>query len=183
MVVTGGGSGIGRCTAHELAHLGATVAIIGRQESKLITTKQEIEEYGGSCTAHVCDIRDEELVKNTVSSILGTHNRLDGLINNAGGQFASPLAEIKGKGWEAVIKNNLTGSFLVSRECYTQWMSKNGGAIVNVIADIWLGMPNMGHSGAARAGMLNFTETAALEWAPVRVNAGSAKSFQSYSLV
>jgi citronellol/citronellal dehydrogenase len=59
----------------------------------------------------------------------------------------------------------------MARETYTQWMKQNGGAIVNMIADMWAGMPNMGHSGAARAGMLNFTETAALEWAPVRVNA------------
>jgi len=65
----------------------------------------------------------------------------------------------------------LTGGFLMARECYTQWMQPQGGAIVNVIADMWQGMPTMGHSGAARAGMLNFTETAAFEWAPVRVNA------------
>src|SRR2546427_693856 len=65
----------------------------------------------------------------------------------------------------------VNGGSLVAREAYTQWMKQNGGAIVNMIADMWNGMPNMGHSGAARAGMLNFTETAALEWAPVRVNA------------
>jgi citronellol/citronellal dehydrogenase len=71
-----------------------------------------------------------------------------------------------------VVRTNLTGGFLVARECYTQCMKAAGaGAIVNMIADMWHGMPNMGHSGAARAGMLNFTETAALEWAPVRVNA------------
>src|SRR5262249_4734377 len=60
---------------------------------------------------------------------------------------------------------------LMAREAYTQSMKLHGGAIVNMIAGMWNGMPNMGHSGAARAGMLNFTETAALEWAPVRVNA------------
>jgi citronellol/citronellal dehydrogenase len=66
----------------------------------------------------------------------------------------------------------LTGGFLMAREVYLQWMKQQrGGAIVNMIANMWNGMPNMGHSGAARAGMLNFTETAALEWAPVRVNA------------
>jgi citronellol/citronellal dehydrogenase len=70
-----------------------------------------------------------------------------------------------------VVRTNLTGGFLMARECYTQWMQAHGGAIVNVIADMWLGMPGMGHSGAARAGMLNFTETAALEWGPVRSNA------------
>src|SRR3546814_14528437 len=75
-----------------------------------------------------------------------------------------PLAAISKKGWDAVVASNLTGGFLMARETYTQWMQKNGGAIVNMIADMWGGMPGMGHSGAARAGMLNFTETAAIEW-------------------
>jgi len=70
-----------------------------------------------------------------------------------------------------VIANNLTGGFLMARECYNQCMRAHGGAIVNMLADMWMGMPGMGHSGAARAGMLNFTETAACAWAPVRVNA------------
>ena len=84
---------------------------------------------------------------------------------------SSPLEKISAKGWDAVVRTNLTGGFLMAREAYTQWMKQHGGAIVNMIADMWNGMPGMGHSGAARAGMLNFTETAALEWAPVRVNA------------
>jgi citronellol/citronellal dehydrogenase len=92
-------------------------------------------------------------------------------VNNAGGQFPAELAGISAKGWQAVIANNLTGGFLMARECYNQCMREAGGAIVNMLADMWNGMPGMGHSGAARAGMLNFTETAAAEWAPVRVNA------------
>ena len=80
---------------------------------------------------------------------------------------------ISQKGWEAVVRTNLTGGFLMARECYTQWMRAHGGAIVNIVADMWNGMPGMGHCGAARAGMVNFTETAAVEWAAsgVRVNA------------
>lgn len=106
-------------------------------------------------------------------AVLARHGRLDGLFNNAGGQFPAPLRDMSQKGWEAVVRNNLTGGFVMARECYTQWMELHGGAIVNVIADMWNGMPGMGHSGAARAGMLNFTETAACEWAAsgVRVNA------------
>jgi citronellol/citronellal dehydrogenase len=171
VVVTGGGSGIGRCTAHELSALGARVALVGRNPAKLERVTQEIQDVGGMASAHVCDIREEDQVKPTITQILQTHGRIDGLVNNAGGQFASPLAHIKAKGWDAVVRTNLTGGFLMARECYTQWMQAQGGAIVNVIADMWLGMPGMGHSGAARAGMLNFTETAALEWGPVRCNA------------
>ena len=171
VIVTGGGSGIGRCTAHELAALGATVALVGRKADKLAAVKAEIETAGGLASTHVCDIREEEVVQATVASVLAAHGRIDGLVNNAGGQYPAPLASIKAKGWDAVVRNNLTGGFLMARECFTQWMEEHGGAVVNIIADIWLGMPGMGHSGAARAGMLNFTETAALEWAPVRMNA------------
>jgi citronellol/citronellal dehydrogenase len=175
-IVTGGGSGIGRCTAHELAALGAAVAIVGRTIDKLKAVQREIEAAGGVCSTHACDIREEARVQATVAAVLQRHGRIDALVNNAGGQFPARLEAISAKGWDAVVRNNLSGGFLMARECVTQWMLKgdgtrNGGAIVNVIADMWNGMPGMGHSGAARAGMLNLTETAALEWAPVRVNA------------
>ena len=173
VVITGGGSGIGRCTAHELAALGARVALVGRKPEKLAAVRQEIGAAADAVTAHACDIRDEEQVRAMVAAVVAAHGRIDGLVNNAGGQFPAPLRDIPLKGWEAVVRTNLTGGFLVARECYTQWMEKHGGAVVNMIADIWGGMPGMGHSGAARAGMLNFTETAACEWAAagVRVNA------------
>lgn len=170
-VVTGGGSGIGRCTAHELSALGAAVAIVGRKVDKLESVRAEIESQGGVCSTHVCDIREEVKVTETIAAVLARHGRIDALVNNAGGQFPARLGEISAKGWDAVVRNNLTGGFLMARECFTQWMATRGGAVVNIIADMWGGMPGMGHSGAARAGMLNFTETAALEWAPVRVNA------------
>jgi citronellol/citronellal dehydrogenase len=168
-LVTGAGSGIGRCTAHELAALGAKLALVGRKAEKLAAVAAEI---GDAARAYPCDIREEEAVRAMVERVLADHGRLDHLVNNAGGQFGAPLENISAKGWDAVVRTNLTGGFLVARECYTQCMKAAGaGAIVNMIADMWNGMPNMGHSGAARAGMLNFTETAALEWAPVRVNA------------
>ena len=175
-IVTGGGSGIGRCTAHELASLGARIALVGRKLEKLTSVQGEIARAAGEARCFPCDIREEDSVKQTVASILAAFGRIDFLVNNAGGQFAAPLESISAKGWDAVVRTNLTGGFLVARECYTQWMKQAArdsgtGAIVNIIADMWQGMPSMGHSGAARAGMLNFTETAAFEWAPVRVNA------------
>ncbi|MEX2476535.1 SDR family oxidoreductase [Marinobacter sp.] len=172
-IVTGGGSGIGRCTAHELAALGARVALVGRKAEKVEAVKAEITEDGGIATAHVCDIREEDSVKATVAAIIEEHGGLNGVVNNAGGQFPSPLAGINQKGWETVVRTNLTGGFLMAREAYTQALSKTGGSIVNIVADMWGGMPGMGHSGAARAGMVNFTQTAAVEWGTsgVRVNA------------
>ncbi len=172
-VVTGGGSGIGRCTAHELASLGAAVVLVGRKPDRLAAVRAEIAAAGGLAHDVACDIRDEEQVRAMVAGVLERTGRIDGLVNNAGGQFAAPLASISHKGWETVVRTNLTGGFLCARECYTQWMSAHGGAIVNIVADMWGSMPGMGHSGAARAGMVSLTETAAVEWAPsgVRVNA------------
>ena len=173
IVVTGGGSGIGRCTAHELAGLGAHVVLIGRKLDKLYETAGEITVDGGRATFHTCDIRDEEAVKDVVQAIVVAHGQIDGLVNNAGGQYITPVEQISAKGWDAVVATNLTGGFLMARECYLQSMQQRGGAIVNIVADIWGSMPGMAHSGAARAGMVSFTETAALEWAKsgVRVNA------------
>ena len=121
-IVTGGGSGIGRCTAHELAALGAAVAIVGRKADKLERVRGEIEAVGGVCSTHVCDIREEDAVRATVAAVLERHGRIDALVNNAGGQYPAPLATISAKGWDAVVRNNLTGGFLMARECVTQWM-------------------------------------------------------------
>ena len=172
-IVTGGGSGIGRCVAHELSALGAHVVLLGRKPEKLQTVLDEITHDGGRASFHVCDIRQEDAVKQTVAAIVAARGRIDGLVNNAGGQYLTPLESISAKGWEAVVNTNLTGGFLMARECFLQGMKKTGGAIVNIVADMWGSMPGMGHSGAARAGMVSFTETAAVEWAHagVRVNA------------
>ncbi|RSE90884.1 SDR family oxidoreductase [Achromobacter aegrifaciens] len=177
IVVTGGGSGLGRCTAHELASLGAGLALVGRKLDKLQAAQDEIcriyPEASGRSRLHACDIRAEAGVRGAVADALARHGAIDGLFNCAGGQFPAPLDRISYNGWNAVVQNNLHGTFLMSREVYTQHMRQHGGAIVNMLADIWGGMPGMGHSGAARAGVWNLTETAACEWAHagVRVNA------------
>jgi citronellol/citronellal dehydrogenase len=177
IVVTGGGSGLGRCTAHELASLGAGLALVGRKLDKLEAVAAELAaaypESVGRVSLHSCDIRDEDGVKQTVTNIVAAHGRIDGLFNCAGGQYPAKLRDITLKGWDTVVRNNLHGTFLFSRECYVQWMEAHGGNIVNMLADMWGGLPGMGHSGAARGGVLTFTETAACEWgcAGVRVNA------------
>ncbi len=190
VVITGGGSGMGRCIAHELASLGAHVALVGRTLDKLQKVEQEIQQIqwqapdlAPKIACFSCDIRDEDAVVAVVGQIVATFGRIDALVNNAGGQFPAPLHRINAKGFEAVVRNNLTGGFVFAREVYTQAMrhqagrplpgggAPRAGAIINIIMDIWGAVPGMGHSGAARAGMLSLTETMALEWAPVRVNA------------
>ncbi|WP_199698931.1 SDR family oxidoreductase [Oleomonas cavernae] len=188
VIVTGGGSGIGRCIAHELAALGAAVVIVGRNAEKLATVEAEIVEDGGKVTPLVCDIREEAQVIATIEAVLARHGRIDALVNNAGGQYRTAMKTISTKGFEAVVRNNLTGGFIFMREAYNRWMDAHGGAIVNIIADIWNGWPEFAHSGAARGGMHTLTETAACEWSAsgVRVNSvapgGIASSgFDTYS--
>lgn len=172
ILITGGGSGIGRCVAHELAALGASVVIAGRDPDKLARVKQEIAGEGCSIDTIACNIRSEADVTAMIAEVLARHGAIHGLVNNAGGQFHAALADISAKGFEAVVSTNLTGGFVVMREAYRQWMQVHGGAIVNMSADIWMGLPGFAHSAASRAGMESLTQSAAAEWAGsgVRVN-------------
>jgi citronellol/citronellal dehydrogenase len=172
VIVTGGGSGIGRCTAHELAALGANVVIVGRDARKLEKVAAEIESDGGIVMSHACDIRDEAMVVGTIDAVLARFGGIYGLVNNAGGQYRTAMKAISTKGFESVVRNNLTGGFIFMREVYNRWMIEHGGSIVNMIADIWNGWPDFAHSGAARGGMLTLSESAACEWSAsgVRVN-------------
>ena len=173
IVITGGGSGIGRCTAHELASLGATVILIGRSEDKLVNTTAEIKSDGGTACYYTLDIRSEDDVSHTVNELLEKHKRVHGLVNMAGGQFRAPLSHISQNGFERVIQTNLIGGFLMAKALFSKHFKNHGGNIVNITADNKNSMPGMGHSGAARAGVENLTKPAAWEWGSfgVRVNA------------
>ena len=171
-IVTGGGTGIGRCIAHELASLGATVVLSARKPERLEAVRAEIAADGGQADSIPCNIRSEAEVQHLFAETLARHGRLDHLVNNAGGQFLSPPDQISLKGWQAVIDTNLTGTFLMCREAKKGWMGKHGGAIVNIVADFWNGMPMMAHTSAARAGVANLTRSCAVAWASsgIRIN-------------
>jgi citronellol/citronellal dehydrogenase len=180
-VVTGGGSGIGLRTAQELTLLGARVAICGRDEAKLEAARAVLAEAraavvgnpAGEPLALRCDIREPEQVTRFVDEVLAECGKIDVLINNAGGQFPSPAAQLSPRGWEAVVRNNLNGTFFMTREVATRAMiPARRGRIVMVTAMVARGFPGMAHTGAARAGVENLTESLAIEWAQhgVRVN-------------
>jgi citronellol/citronellal dehydrogenase len=169
-IVTGGGSGIGLATAREMVQLGARVAICGRTQAKLDAAADELRAAGGTVVARTCDIREPAQVEAFVTAVLGELGRIDILVNNAGGQFPSPAQHISPNGFLAVIKNNLIGTFHVTREVANQAMiPARRGRVINVIANIYRGFPGMAHTGAARAGVENLTMSLAVEWAQFHI--------------
>lgn len=173
-LVTGGGTGIGLQVARELGSLGAKIAICGRRPEPLEAAKTQLEAEGIAVFAAPCDIRKPELVETFVDSVLAHYGKLDVLINNAGGQFPSPAQHIAPKGFEAVVRNNLLGTWTMIHAVANKAMiPQRSGRIVNVIAQVVRGFPGMIHTGAARAGVDNLTKTLAVEWAMhgIRVNA------------
>lgn len=173
VLVTGGGTGIGKAIARELASLGAHVVLAARDAARLAAAASAIEAAGGCASHRKVDIRDEDSVAALWEAVLEATPRVDALVNNAGGQFPSPAERISKKGWHAVVETNLTGTFLMAREAFNRCMAQHGGTIVNIVAEMWRGFPGMAHTGAARAGVVNLTKTLAVEWAHagVRVNA------------
>lgn len=172
-LVTGGGTGIGRATALLLAELGCRVVIASRKLENLEPTRAELAAAFGaeSVFAMTCDIREPAQVGDLISASLGRFSRIDLLVNNAGGQFPSPAQTMTPKGWDAVIKNNLSGTFYVTREvALAAMIPAKRGTIVNVIAQIYRGFPGMAHTGAARAGVENLTMSLAVEWAQYGIN-------------
>ena len=173
-IVTGGGSGIGLAMARIFGELGAKVAIGGRKQERLDAAKAELAKSNVDAFAHVCDIREVEQVAAFVDAVRKNVGEPTILVNNAGGQFPTTAEDLSTRGWEAVIRNNLNGTFFMTREVATKvFIPKKRGRIVNVIANIERGFPGMVHTGAARAGVENMTKTLAIEWAQhhIQVNA------------
>jgi peroxisomal trans-2-enoyl-CoA reductase len=165
-IVTGGATGIGLAIAEALVSLGADVVIASRKRKRLVTSARGLsEEYGRQVLPVVCNIRERAQIDALVDKTLERFGKLDFVINNGGGQFLSPAAAIREKGWHAVIETNLTGTFNMCQAAHAKWMGEHGGRIVNIVADMWRGFPGMVHTGAARAGVVNMTQTLAVEWA------------------
>lgn len=183
-LVTGGGSGLGRRMALQLASCGANVAICGRRSEPLRETAAMDER--SMIDAHVCDIREEQDVERMVDAVLAKHGRIDLLVNNAGGQFLAPAESITPKGFRTVIRLNVEGTWNVTHAVATKAMipSGRGGKIFSVTLSPHNGMPGMAHSGAARAAVENLMRTLSIEWArfDIKLLALAAGQFETETL-
>jgi NAD(P)-dependent dehydrogenase (short-subunit alcohol dehydrogenase family) len=182
-VVSGGGTGLGRATALELAACGARVVVCGRRPEPLDETTSLAE--GGRCEAVECDIREEEQVEALVDGVVERHGRIDVLVNNAGGQYMVPAEDITPKGFRTVMRLNVEGTWLMTHAVATKAMiPAGGGKIVNVTLSPHHGLPAMAHSSAARAAVENLTRVLSIEWARfgIRLTAVAAGHFETDTL-
>jgi citronellol/citronellal dehydrogenase len=184
VVVTGGGSGLGRATAVELAACGAQVVIAGRRQEPLDETAALCE--GGHCAGFECDIREEDQVEAFVDRVVERHGRIDTLVNNAGGQYMTPAEDISPKGFDTVQRLNVRGTWLMTHAVATKAMipEERGGKVLNVTLSPHHGLPGMAHSSSARAAVENLTRVLSIEWARfgIRVNALAAGHFATDAL-
>lgn len=173
-LVSGGGSGIGRAIAYVLTRLGAKVAICGRRAEKLDETAEGIEKLlGKTIMTRAMTIRDPEAVRALVEETWQRFDGLNVLVNSAGGQYPQAAIDFTPKGWNAVIDTNLNGSWYMMQNAARVWRERGTpGSIVNIVAVVARGMPQVAHTAAARAGVIYLSKTLSVEWAPlgIRVN-------------
>jgi len=164
-LITGGGTGIGRATALELAATGARVAVCGRRPAPLETVRDEVERRGGECLAVAADLREPAGVEHVVDAALGRFGALDVLVNNAGGQFTAPAEEISEKGWSAVQRVTVDAVWSITRAVAARSMIPGGGGLIVFVGFSPLrGIPGFAHAAAGRAAVANLASGLALEW-------------------
>ena len=164
-LVTGSGSGMGRATALEMASCGARLALFARREEPLEETAEMIRAAGGEAFVVPGDTRDEDSIETAMERIKDHYGQLDVLVNNAGGQYIAAARDITNKGFEAVIRNNLIGSWQMTRAVADHFMYDNGGSVVFVTAiSVRTALTGFTHTVAARAGVTGMMKTLAAEW-------------------
>ncbi len=174
VVVTGGGTGLGKAIATEFGRLGAQVGILSRDEAHREAGVNAVDAAGGAAIGVVCDIRDAESIARAFDTVESGLGPIDALINNAAGNFPVPAEDMSPNAWRTVVDIVLNGTYLCSRDLARRLIpAGRDGSIVNVGASYaWTGGPGFAHSAAAKAGVKNLVETLAVEWAPygIRVN-------------
>jgi citronellol/citronellal dehydrogenase len=166
VLITGGGTGLGRESAFELARCGALVTITGRRGQVLAEAAAQLEGAGGEIGWIAGDVREPVEARRLVAEVLERRGRLDVLVNNAGGQFFSPAELIVAKGWRAVWRLNVEGMLNMAEAAHKLAFEGAGsGTVINVTLSPHHGMPGMAHSGAARATVEALTVELAARWA------------------
>jgi NAD(P)-dependent dehydrogenase (short-subunit alcohol dehydrogenase family) len=164
-LVSGGGTGIGRATALELAGSGARVAICGRREEPLARVAGEIEAAGGEALAIPADLREPEAAERVVGATLERFGTVDVLVNNAGGQFTAPAEDISDGGWRAVERATVDAVWSVTRTVATRAMIPGGGGLIVFVGfSPQRGIPGFAHAAAGRAAVANLASGLTLEW-------------------
>jgi NAD(P)-dependent dehydrogenase (short-subunit alcohol dehydrogenase family) len=175
VLVTGGGTGLGKAIAAEFARLGAAVVVASRKDEHLEAAREALADLGGAALAVRCDIRSAEDVAAAFDAAEGAFGLPDVLVNNAAANFPSPAEDLSPNAWRTVVDITLNGTFLCAREFGRRHLAAGTpGSIVNVGASYaWTGGPGFAHSAAAKAGVKNLTESLAVEWGPygIQVNA------------
>jgi citronellol/citronellal dehydrogenase len=165
VLVTGGGTGIGRATALAFSASGARVAICGRRSGPLDDVRDRLQAGGAECLAHPCDVREPEQVRGLVEATLERFGAIDVLVNNAGGQFSAPAEEITAKGMAAVHRLNLDAAWELTREVANRSMiPARSGLVVFLGFSPRRGIPGFAHAAAARAALENLASGLAMEW-------------------
>ncbi|MFH8293092.1 SDR family oxidoreductase [Streptomyces sp. NPDC018059] len=174
VLVTGGGTGLGKAIAAEFARLGADLVIASRNEDRLTAARDELASLGGRVRTAVCDIRDAERVTEVFDAAREAYGMPGVLVNNAAANFPVPAEDMSPNAWRAVVDTTLTGTFLMTREFARRHLAAGTpGSVIDVGASYaWTGGPGFAHSAAAKAGVKSLVETLAVEWAPygIQVN-------------
>ena len=175
VVVTGGGTGLGKAIASEFARLGANLAILSRKPEHLDAARDAITAIGAEAECIQCDIRDADSISTAFDAIEARFGLPGVLVNNAAANFPSPSEDLSPNAWRTVVDITLNGTFLMCREYGRRLLAVGTpGSIINVGATYaWTGGPGFAHSAAAKAGVKNLTESLAVEWGPYGIQVNS----------
>ena len=170
--ITGGSAGIGKAIAKKCLNAGASVVITGRNKESLDATVLELSKVSKNILGHEADVSNHEQVSASVTETLNAFGKIDGLVNNAPSIHTGLLQDLSYEAWRTNFKANLDGVFLLCQKILPQMHTIGSGSIVNISSVVGLrGTQYMGAYGAAKAGLINLTQTMAIENAPnVRVN-------------
>ena len=185
-LVTGGAGGIGRAICMLLGRLGARIVTCGRDPHKLEQLRESLETQGIDVQTAQTNVRDPEQVASLFEKVWEKSDRLDLVVNNAGGQFPAPASDISPKGWAAVVETNLYGPWYVMQKAAQTWIDRgDGGSIVNIGTITGRASVGIPHTAAARAGAEGLSASLSVEWAPhqIRINTVAVGVVRSPGLV